>query len=560
MQNYEESVSFLGTWGPFQRRVFFFICLTCVPSGYNILSVIFLLASPPHHCKIPSHSNLSQDWIQASIPVQGVGQTERSSCRRFELDLVRNLSAAGSSPDALLNSSREEEDCQDQWNYSTEHYQSTVVTEFNLVCRDQWKQPLSSLVYFLGGLCGCFLFGQVADRFGRKPVLFASLAMISIFSCALTFAPSWPVFTVLFFMLGIGQIAGFIVGFVLGSEILIGSARVLFTSLGYPFTYVISMILLTGTAYLVRSWRHLSLIMAVPGLACIPLWWLIPESPRWLLSRGRWQEAELVLKSAALENKVEPPNTIFASAKVEKATDQKAESYSILDLLRTSNIRHIMLILWIIWFSESLSYFGVSFNTSSLPGNPYLNYFLLTTVELPAYVTVWLSTRNLPRHLSFISFTLLGLLALLLVQATQHSHPAVTLFLVLLGKYGIMAGNGLMYVYSGELSPTVIRNTAMSSCAMFSRLGSCISPYLLQLAVFYQFLPWIVVAGLSLLSVILCVFLPETFRQPLPDTIQQMAVKQRFRWPWTSTPPSPDDWKSAKDQLTAPEIICMTKL
>lgn len=70
MQNYEESVSFLGTWGPFQRRIFFLLCLTAIPSGYNILSVIFLLASPPHRCHIPAHSNLSQDWSQASIPVQ----------------------------------------------------------------------------------------------------------------------------------------------------------------------------------------------------------------------------------------------------------------------------------------------------------------------------------------------------------------------------------------------------------------------------------------------------------------------------------------------------------
>ena len=70
MQDYEVSVAFLGTWGPFQRRVFFLLCVTCVPSGYQTLSVIFLLASPSHHCHIPAYSNLSQDWIQASIPTQ----------------------------------------------------------------------------------------------------------------------------------------------------------------------------------------------------------------------------------------------------------------------------------------------------------------------------------------------------------------------------------------------------------------------------------------------------------------------------------------------------------
>lgn len=53
-------------------------------------------------------------------------------------------------------------------------------------------------------------------RFGRKPVMFVAISMLSIFSIAVAFAPSWPVFTVLFFIMGMGQIASFIVVFVLG--------------------------------------------------------------------------------------------------------------------------------------------------------------------------------------------------------------------------------------------------------------------------------------------------------------------------------------------------------
>uniref|UniRef100_A0A3B5MMQ7 Major facilitator superfamily (MFS) profile domain-containing protein n=1 Tax=Xiphophorus couchianus TaxID=32473 RepID=A0A3B5MMQ7_9TELE len=523
MQDYEESVLFLGSWGPFQRRIFFVLCLTCVPCGYNILSVIFLLASPPHHCDIPAHSNLSQEWIQASIPAEQVaGQPERSSCSRYEQDLVRNLSAMGASPNWLQNQSAlKREGCRDGWTYSTQYFQSTVVTEFDLVCSEQWKQPLTSLVYFLGGLSGCFISGLISDRFGRKPVLFGSIAVLSIFSSAVAFAPSWPVFTVLFFMLGLGQIACYIVVFVLGMfEILVGSSRILFSSLGQPFVYAFSMMLLPGTAYLVRSWRHLSLIMAVPGLACIPLWWLVPESPRWLLSRGRLQEAELLLRSAALVNRVEAPPVIFLPPKAEKA----AESVSFLDLLKTAKIRHITLKLWLIWFSMSASYFGLSFSMSTLYGNLFLNYFLLTVVELPAYFASWLAARSFPRRLSFIGFSLLGALALLFIQGTMKSdtssfvagYPTLTMSLVLLGKFGVLAGNGVVYTYTGELSPTVIRNTAMSSCAMFSRVGSS----------FNKLLPWITLGVLSLLGVLLCIFLPETFRQPLPDTIEQMPVTQ----------------------------------
>ncbi|KAG8000905.1 SEC14 domain and spectrin repeat-containing protein 1 [Nibea albiflora] len=512
----------MGTWGPFQRRVFILLCLTSIPCGYNILSVIFLLAIPSHHCYIPTQSNLSQDWIEASIPVQEeAGKLERSSCGRYELDLVKNLSALGirpglelvhnlsalaSGPESVF-SNLNQEGCKDGWTYSTEHYQSTVVTEFNLVCSDQWKQPLTSFVYFLGGLTGCLFSGQISDRFGRKPVLFGAIGMLSVFSCALAFAPSWPIFTILFFMMGLGQIACYIVVFVLGSEILTGSTRVLFSNMALPIIYTTGMMALPGTAYLVRNWRHLSLIMAVPGLACIPLWWLVPESPRWLLSRGRLLNAEFLLRAAALENRVEAPKVIFLPSKGDEAESQKAKSLGFLDLLRTRNIRNMTLVQWLIC--------------------PFLNYFLLTVVELPAYAASWLAACSFPRRLSFISFTLLGALALLLIQITKHSHLAVTLTLVLVGKFGILAGSGMLYTFTGELSPTVIRNTAMSSCATFSRVGSSVSPYLMQLAVFYQFLPWIVVGSLSLLSVVLSVFLPETFRQPLPDTIEQMAQTQR---------------------------------
>lgn len=60
-------------------------------------------------------------------------------------------------------------------------------------------------------------------------------------------------------------------------------------------------------------------------------------------------------------------------------------------------------------------------------------------------------------------------------------HPAVTLSLVMLGKFGILAGLSVLYTFTGELFPTVIRSTALSTCATFSRVGSSVSPYLLQL-------------------------------------------------------------------------------
>lgn len=69
----------------------------------------------------------------------------------------------------------------------------------------------------------------------------------------------------------------------------------------------------------------------------------------------------------------------------------------------------------------------------------------------------------------------------MLTSFLSAGHPAITLSLVLLGKFGILAGISVLYIFTGELSPTVIRNTALSYCASFSRVGSSVSPYLLQL-------------------------------------------------------------------------------
>lgn len=80
------------------------------------------------------------------------------------------------------------------------------------------------------------------------------------------------------------------------------------------------------------------------------------------------------------------------------------------------------------------------------------------------------------------------------------AHPLITLFLVMLGKFGILAGNSVLYVFTSELSPTVIRNTAVSSSVTFSRVGSSVSPYLLQLSELFHLSPHILLPPLS------CVF------------------------------------------------------
>ncbi|XP_028277005.1 solute carrier family 22 member 4-like isoform X2 [Parambassis ranga] len=421
MKKYDDCVAFLGQWGCFQMTVFFLLCASLIPNGLCALALVFLNDVPSHHCKV-SDANLTEDWRKNVIPLQvGDGKQELSRCSRYRLDVVRNLSAQGYIPGVDVNvTDLEQESCIDGWRYSRDIYQSTIVSEFDLVCSEQWKQPFTSTVYFMGVLLGTFFSGQLSDRFGRKPVLFATMAVQTFFSFLQVFCTSWILFIILLFIGGLGQIANFVTALVLGAEVLTGHVRVLYSSLGTCLGYAVGYMMLPLTAYFIRDWKWLLLALSLPGLAYLPLWWLVPESPRWLLSQGRVEEAEAVIRKAAKWNKVQPPRVIFDGCNVSVTVPETKEHYGIFDLLKNSNMRSTTLILCVVWFTMTTCYYSLCLNTSQLHADPYISCFIIAVVEVPAYISSWLALRFLPRRLSVIGTLLLGAVAVYFIQLVPN--------------------------------------------------------------------------------------------------------------------------------------------
>ncbi|XP_068591088.1 organic cation/carnitine transporter 2-like [Cebidichthys violaceus] len=531
MMDYEDSVAFLGQWGRFQQVVFFLLCASIVPNGFGAFTLVFLTDAPNHHCVVPDF-NLSEDWHKTLIPIEVVnGKQQLSRCSRFRLDVVRNLSAQGFIPGRDVNiTDLEQEGCVDGWSYSRDIYQSTIVSEFDLVCSEQWKLTFISTVFFVGVLFGSFFSGQLSDRFGRKPVLFVTMAVQMIFTFVQVFSTSWIMFTVLLFINGLGQMSNFVAAFVLGAEILTGNVRVLYSSLGSCLSFTIGYMILPLCAYFLRDWKSLLLSLSLPCLAYLPLWWFIPESPRWLLSQGRVEEAEIIVRKAAKWNKVQAPMVIFQDYSVNNKTDPK-DHHNALDLLRTSSIRITTLLLCLVTFSTFTGYFGLSFNTSQLHVNPYLSCFISAVVEIPAYISSWLALRYFPRRLS-ISFTLLlEAVSLFLIQLVPQSLSNLSIALEMLGKYAVTIPFSMMFAFIAELHPTLLRNTAVGICSTVGRLGNCIAPFLITLNTYLLHLPNIIMGTLAAVSAFAVLFLPESFGRPLPETIQQMHKRERIKCP-----------------------------
>ncbi|XP_036279125.1 solute carrier family 22 member 4 isoform X2 [Pipistrellus kuhlii] len=531
MRDYDEVTAFLGEWGLFQRLIFFLLSASIIPNGFNGMSVVFLAGTPEHRCRVPDSANLSSAWRNHSAPLRlQDGRPVPHSCRRYRLEAMANFSALGLEPGRDVDlETLQQEGCLDGWEFSQDVYLSTIVTEWNLVCDDDWKTPLTSSLFFVGVLIGSFFSGQLSDRFGRKRVLFATMAVQTSFSFLQIFSINWEMFTVLFVIVGMGQISNYVVAFILGTEILGKSVRIIFSTLGVCTFFAVGYMLLPLFAYFIRDWRMLLLALTVPGLLCVPLWWFIPESPRWLISQRRFNEAEAIIQKAAKMNKVAVPAVIFDPVELQELKPLKQEKIYILDLFRKRNIATITTMSILLWMLTSVGYFALSLDSPNLHGDAYLNCFLSALIEVPAYITSWLLLRTLPRRYIIAGVLFLGGGVLLLIQLVPADYNFLSIGMVMLGKFGVTSAFSMLYVFTAELYPTLVRNMAVGVTSMASRVGSIIAPYFVYLGAYNRALPYILMGSLTILIGIITLFFPESFGMALPESLEDMQKVKWFR-------------------------------
>ncbi|XP_070830884.1 organic cation/carnitine transporter 2-like [Chaetodon trifascialis] len=508
-KDFDELTAFLGDYGLFQILVFVLLSVSAIPCGYMGVMVVFVADTPKYHCKGPI--NCTRNGTDAEQN-SWIGP---DSCSRYKLNGSRTDTAG------LDNDT---EQCVDGWVYSTEIYTATIVSEWDLVCDSAWKVPFSTSVYFVGVLSGSFICGHLSDRFGRKTVFFLTMILQAVITLVQAASVSWVMFCVFNFLRGIGQISNYMASLVLGSEMLSPSARVNFTVFGQCLGYGIGYALLPLLAYFIRGWRMLLVASAIPSILNISMWWVIPESPRWLLQKGRVEEAELVIRNAAKKNNVSAPEVIFGTEECLWLMQNKGDeehTYTYVDLIRTPNIRNITILGVFIWMSMALVFFGLSLNTSNLNGNVYLDCFILAATDIAAYIVTGLLIFRAPRP-TFLSSTMMicGLM-FLVIQLVPKDMPVLFHVFAIMGRIGVSCAYCFLFVMFTELTPTVVRNMGLGIHSTAACTGSIISPYLIYMGTYNKFLPYIIFGTVSIMAACLSMLFPDTRNSKLPDLISQ---------------------------------------
>lgn len=343
-------------------------------------------------------------------------------------------------------------------------------------------------VVFIGELIGSLFWGFIADKYGRKVAFIFCGLLISGGGFLSASSMTYQQLLLFQFVVGSG-VGGIHVPFDLLAEFLPSNKRGKYLNF-IQYFWTIGSLLVAGLAWATlttHGWRFLTLMTAIPvTISSIACFVYLPESPRWLLTKGKTVEAKHILLCVAASNGtfLEPFTLV---TELNASTSSKEKQVNILDLIKTKESRWISCPLWAVWGLFGLSYYGIillvsRMYTSVRVGDggacafDYQAIFINSSAEI---VGVFLSSAMVDslgrRPTQVLLYSLGGAAVALMCAPLSFSAGACTGFVA---RLAVMGASCATWVVTPELYPTEMRATAHSVCNSACRVGAFCSPYL----------------------------------------------------------------------------------
>ncbi|XP_077145575.1 solute carrier family 22 member 16 isoform X1 [Ranitomeya variabilis] len=554
---------YVGHFGRFQAYVYFTSAFQATSCGIHYLASVFLAVTPKYVCRpqgnvsllLLHNETLSQInevwdlWTSPKDPI--VAQQENGEiwelyrCNRYKREGIFT-------PTYTFHGNKTLYSCSDGYQYDHRNLESSIVTDWDLVCDHEWLAKLAQPIFMVGVLIGAVAFGDIADRVGRRPIMWFTSSCQFIFGVAVAFTFNYYSFVIVRFFLAMASSGYLVVVFVYVTEYIGIKART-WASIHIHAFFAVGIMIVAFVGYLVRTWWIYQIILSVITLPFVLCCWMLPETPFWLHAQGRYKEVENIIATMEKWNKVSTPCKLSELCPVEEASElsgndiQPPKRHNVLALFHNCSFARRTISVWLAWFTGSLGYYVFALNSVNLGGNEYLNLFLTGAVEIPSYIVCCLSMDKLGRRNTLAPFLLLSTAICVAIMVIPEEYNTATIVMSMAGKFSIGIAFGLIYLYTAELYPTVIRSLAVGSGSMMCRIGSVVAPFCVYLTEVWIFMPQLLVGIMALVTGILTLMLPETLGKPLVNTMEEALEIQKME-------------ESKRKTLLEPNGVVMEKL
>ncbi|VBB32921.1 unnamed protein product [Acanthocheilonema viteae] len=412
---------------------------------------------------------------------------------------------------------------------------------FEYICQNSKYIKHSISTQMIGAVIGSLIFGQISDLYGRKLTLSFCVSGCVVFGFISSLPKDLLTTTIYRTIIGLfngGQIAAM---FVYVVEMLPKKDRIWITTL---ISFSPNVILLAAMAYYSQNWRQLAIIISVLTSPAILFCILSYESPRWLIQKGRIEEAHNVLKQITRWNgRNDVTNEMIdevIGAEKQILREKRRKNYYIYHLFHTRQLTIYILVLSYSFLAASLINYGMLFSMEKLPGSIYTNNIILGLIRyginiasaFTDYTQRWYGRRvahTIPLALTSIGFTVHFVIICsgLSTQLEILSRIASLMAFAMMSQIYIISG-----MSGNELFPTPLRSMCFSFLQVIGRIGVVLSPQLFFLADFWTPAPFVALILFALSDLLLyLIFIPETKNQPLPERLSHAASPkaQNFR-------------------------------
>ncbi|CAB3409431.1 unnamed protein product [Caenorhabditis bovis] len=397
---------------------------------------------------------------------------------------------------------------------------ASVQVEFNYICDEAKMVKNTITVQTFGVLVGAAIFGQFSDNFGRRTALLIAAFGNGILNIVVAYSPDLTYFMIWRTLSGIFAGGLTVVQMVYMVENIPRKHRMWIQN---SITWSPNLIIFPYIAYLCHDWRTLSVVIGGASLLSFVTILFLQESPRWLVQKGKLDEARRVLvkirKTDRLytqdfEKEIDEILTI-ESQKFSKSS-KKSKKYNFVHLFCTWKMmaQSFTFIFGII--CTTFIVYALMYNMEKLSGSLYWNsaiigasrWIINIAVSIIDYRCEWFGRKLVNQICMSLTAISLAFIALFTYVGHGETIQSIGTIVTLAMCSQLFIAKYLMV---NELYPTAVRNIAVSAVSTFSRVGSMFSPQLFYLSDITEWLPYAVLFILQTLDLIsFCIVIPET--------------------------------------------------